>query len=90
MPHIKPSDKPQYEDALTRLSNELTYAPVGHLCYVLYVLAVRWMKLHPSVTVAFARRAWAAGALHEAEEEFRRLHIVPYEQKKIEENGEAE
>ena len=90
MPHIEPSDKSMYDYSLTRLSNELENSPVGHLCYVVYVLTVRWMRFHQGATPTFARRAWAAGALHEAEEEFRRLHIVSYEQKKIEENGEAE
>ncbi len=90
MPHISPSDKAQYKYPLDYLSLELTHAPVGHLCYVVYALTVRWMKNHPGMTATFARRAWAAGALHEAEAEFRRLHIVPYEDKKIEGNGEAE
>lgn len=89
MPHISPSDKEIYDYSLTRLSNELLHAPVGHLCYAVYVLTVRWMKEHPGMVATFAKRAWAAGALREAEAEFRRLHIAPYEGQKIVENGEA-
>ena len=86
MPHISNSDKAIYDYSLTRLSNEIAHAPVGHLVYVLYVLALRWMK---ATQPPFQRRLAALGALNEAQHELRRLHLVDYEDRKIEENGEA-
>ncbi len=91
MPHISNSDKEQYDYTLTRLSKEIEHAPVGHLVYVLYVLALRWMLNSPTMGTMpnFGRRLLALGALNEAQHELRRLHLQNYEDSKIGENGEA-
>lgn len=91
MPHIEDSEKGMYEYSLTRLSNELAVKPVGHLVYVLYVLALRWMKAAAIVGTKprFSVRLMALGALNEAQHELRRLHLVDYEDQKIKQNGEA-
>ena len=91
MPHISNSDKEQYEYSLTRLSNEVAGRPIGHVVYVLYVLALRWMKSSPAFGTMpnFERRLIALGALNEAQHELRRLHLADYEDQKIQENGEA-
>ena len=91
MPHISNSDKGQYEYSLTRLSNEIAGAPVGQLVYVVYVLALRWMKSSAAYGTMpnFNLRLQALGALNEAQHELRRLHLVEYEDKKIQQNGEA-
>ena len=91
MPHISNSDKEMYDYDLTRLSNTIAGAPVGHLVYVLYVLALRWMRsnfFHGTLP-NFDLRLKALGALHEAECELRRLHLAEYEDEKIRTNGEA-
>ena len=87
MPHISNSDKAIYDYSLTRLSTEIAGSPVGHLTYVLYVLALRWMK---ATQPSFQRRLAALGALNEAQHELRRLHLADYEDQKIAENGEAQ
>lgn len=88
MPHINNSDKQYYDYDLTRLRNTLAGKPVGHLVYVLYVLTLRWMQSGLG-TLNFHRRLAALGALNEAQHELRRLHLVDYEDGKINENGEA-
>jgi len=70
------------------MSDTLAGSPVGHLVYVLYVLTLRWAKSGLG-TYNFARRLLALGALNEAQHELRRLHLVDYEDSKIQENGEA-
>lgn len=91
MPHIENSDKEMYDYNLNRMSTQLEGAPVGHLVYALYVLALRWMKSGPVLGVAatFERRLIALGALNEAQHELRRLHLAAYEDSKIHTNGEA-
>lgn len=92
MPHIENSDKEQYDYALNKLSDAVAGAPVGHLCYLVYVLALRWMNSShgEGYLPTFARRCWALGALNEAQHELRRLHLVDYEDQKIMTNGEAQ
>lgn len=91
MPHINNSDKEMYDYNLTRLSNQVEGVPVGHLVYVLYVLAKRWMQSMNNFTdVPFERRLQALGALNEAQHELRRLHLHDYEDQKIRDNGEAQ
>ncbi len=91
MPHISNSDNEIYDYDLNRMSTVLENTPVGHLCYVVYVLAVRWMRSShgEGMMPTFARRCWALGALNEAQHELRRLHLADYEDGKINENGEA-
>ena len=89
MPHISNSDKEMYEYRLGELSNVLEGAPVGHLTYVLYVLALRWMNVTMGIQPTFVQRALALAGLNEAQHELRRLYLAPYEDQKIEENGEA-
>ena len=88
MPHIENSDKEMYNYPLMKMSDALSGSPVGHLVYVLYVLALRWMKtgLYPC---NFELRLKALGALNEAQHELRRLHLADYEDQKITDNGEA-
>ncbi len=91
MPHISNSDKEIYDYALTKMAYQLNGSPVGHLVYVCYVLALRWMKSSPTLGTMpnFERRLIALGALREAECELRRLHLADYEDQKIRDNGEA-
>ena len=90
MPHIENSDKEMYDFPLHKLSNELAGRPIGHVVYVLYVIALRWMRNSPDGTrPKFQRRLMVLGALNEAQHELRRLHLAEYEDSKIGENGEA-
>jgi len=88
LPHIENSDKEIYNYSLMKMSNTLSGAPVGHLVYVLYVLALRWMQSSLGA-LNFERRLIVLGALNEAQHELRRLHLAQYEQIKLSENGEA-
>ena len=88
MPHIENSDKEMYAYDLERMTHTLAGSPVGHLTYVLYVLALRWMRSGLGA-INFHRRLAALGALNEAQHELRRLHLVDYEDGKIKDNGEA-
>ena len=91
MPHIENSDKEMYAYDLERMSHTLAGAPVGHVTYVLYVLALRWMRSFPSGMLPnWERRGAALMALNEAQHELRRLHLVAYEDQKIQDNGEAQ
>ena len=91
MPHIENSDREQYDYSLTRLEREIAGKPVGHLVYVLYVLALRWMRSDYAYMRVpnFDLRLKALGALNEAQHELRRLHLASYEDEKINDNGEA-
>jgi hypothetical protein len=89
MPHIENSDKEMYNYVLMKMSDALSGAPVGHVVYVLYVLALRWMKSGLG-TCNFERRLIALGTLNEAQHELRRLHLADYEDQKIRDNGEAQ
>lgn len=91
MPHIENSDKEMYAYELDRLSNTISGSPLGHLVYVLYVLALRWMRSSPGFGMMpdFELRLKTLGALNEAQHELRRLHLADYEDEKIRINGEA-
>ncbi len=90
MPHIENSDKEIYDYTLNKLSNQVDGSPLGHLVYVLYVLALRWMwSVDNGLIPNFERRLKALGALNEAQHELRRLHLADYEDNKRIENGEA-
>ena len=91
MPHIEQEARPQYDDALGVICRQLIHKPLGHLTYVLYVIAKFWMySENPPIQTRYTRRSCTLGSLRDAHHELRRLHLDPYEDLKINENGEAQ
>ncbi len=91
MPHIDDEEKAPYDHALNKLCYEVAGKPVGHVVYLTYVIALRWLMSSPEGTLPkFQRRLMALGGLNEAQHELRRLHLHDYEDAKIGENGEAQ
>ena len=85
MPHLPREDK-------AKLDNPKDWYPscVGDLTYVLYKACERYIKRQNLAKPAkFQDYAEAMGALESAKLEFYRLHVAPYEDKKIKENGQA-
>ncbi len=81
MPHIEDKNKPFYEVTVA-------HAPVssGVLNYQLTMVVVAFL-LHNGLNYATCNDI--VGALDNCKDEFRRLVQHPYEDKKIEENGNA-
>ena len=84
MPYIAKEDRSQYGPALAQLSNLLTDQPKGHLTYVLYVLANRFIRDERYTDMSEAR-----SALQDAADELYRSVMAPYEDKQKAENGDA-
>lgn len=59
----------------------------GELTYLLYLTLVEWLQ---NGEKNFARHADAIGAIECAKLEFYRRHLAPYEDLKIQENGDVE
>jgi len=90
MPHIEHKDRSQYDDGLGLVNRALQNKPLGHLTFVLYVIARSWMLNSDAGTLPrYIRRSCTLGALRDAHHELRRHYMDPYEDQKIEENGEA-
>ena len=86
MPYITRDDKDKYEPYLSRLRsliNEKTKK--GELTYLVYTLGLEFFKDRKSYT----NISTAISSLQDAAEELRRRHLNPYEDKKIEENGDV-
>ena len=64
---------------------ELIYRPKGSLTYLAYSLGISYFKGRESYTAM----SDAISALDDAAEEIRRRHLVPYERKKIVDNGDV-
>lgn len=88
MPYITNEEKPQYEDALRELEATLKGKPQGHLTFVLFVLAKRW--LGGTERVCYDTISNMLAATHDSEQELRRRILNPYEDLKIAQNGDAE
>ena len=94
MPYIKQEDRIQYDDfiddlaiALETKNNDILS---GHLNYVLFRLAGLLAQGTSSNPGNYARLAVVRSALNEARDEFHRRIMIPYEDKKIKENGDVE
>ena len=81
MPYIKSDKRPQLDNVVKLMIVSDINTP-GNLNYVLFRLA---RYIPPSYT----NYRNFLGELHEAAEEIRRRMLVPYEEEKIEENGDV-
>jgi len=96
MPYIKQEDKDKYEPELKGLRRKLLDGgqrvgihppiPKGDLTYLAYSLGLSYFKNRESYTTI----STAISSLYDAAEELRRRHLNPYEDEKIEENGDVE
>lgn len=84
MPYIAPESRTPYEGALNELANLLVEKPKGHLTFVLYTIARRFVQDESYATLSEAR-----SALQDAADEFYRRLIGPYEDRMIEKHGDV-
>lgn len=83
MPYIKKEDQ-------DRIEREDAYIPlarnVGELNYLINMVAIEYLMNQPKIDYATLNNTF--GAMELAAQEFRRRLIDPYEEKKINENGD--
>lgn len=89
MPYIPSSERENYNLGINYLVEYLVDKPhdvlSGHLNYVIFCLAKRLCKSRES----YARMALISSAMGEAQAEFRRRILAPYEDEKISLNGDV-
>ncbi|MBI2043691.1 hypothetical protein HYT25_04860 [Candidatus Pacearchaeota archaeon] len=86
MPYITQGDKNKYESILRTLRNLINKdTKKGELTYLVYALGLEFFKGRKSYT----NISTAISSLQDAAEELRRRHLNPYEDRKIEENGDV-
>lgn len=86
MPYIPKDDRKSFEPELTDLKDLMSLLTgKGELTYLVYSLALEYFKEKKSYTTI----STAISCLNDAAEEIRRRHLNPYEDKKIEENGDV-
>ena len=88
MPYIKPAEREPY---LLHLEEVVSSLPVdeealgGHLNFCIsYIINSLWNEKH-----RYVRANTIRGAVENALDEWYRVHVVPYEEKKREENGDV-
>ena len=90
MPYIDFDSRKEYDGLINDLAIKLDDLDNdtlnGHLNYIFFRLAGTLCTVHES----YARMATVSSALSEAQAEFRRRVMAPYENQKIEENGDVE
>ena len=84
MPYIAKDDRVPYGPALHQLDVLLAGKPKGHLTFVLYTIARRFVQEERYTNLSEAR-----SALGDAYDEFYRRLMAPYEDKQIEKSGDA-
>lgn len=90
MPYIKQEDKPVYETGIQALTDAFAAvgAGDGDLNYVLTSVALAWLTYHQP-PYGYALRGRVLLALEAAKLEYYRRVMAPYEDDKIEENGDV-
>jgi len=88
MPYIKSEDRPRYESGLDDLGFcfESSGYIAGHVTYVIFVMLARWWEWNKSYDTIAKIRGCLAGVLSELD----RRYFFPYEDQKIQENGDVE
>jgi hypothetical protein len=91
MPYIPREDRAVYDDDINSLGSSLDCLSndqlAGHLNYIFFRLAG---SMCTGDDMSYARAAVVSSALSEAQAEFRRRVMAPYENEKIKENGDIE
>jgi len=88
MPYIDKKKREIYEPELSRLRGKIKSSETskGDLTYLVYCLGLEFFKDKKSYTGI----STSISCLQDAAEEIRRRHLNPYEDKKIQENGDIE
>ncbi len=85
MPYIKPEQRLEVGERLNHfLDSVVKDADPGMLNYIIYRILLKWI----GEDYGYADLNAATGTLHSVDKEFTRRVIVPYEQKKLHENGD--
>ncbi len=89
MPYISKDSRAEYDDEIDEIISKLDSwdndTLSGHLNYIFFRLAGTL-----GAGESYARMAVVSSALSEAQAEFRRRVMAPYEDEKIKENGDVE
>ena len=87
LPYIKQEDRPQYDEAVENLVKVLDQNGWvdGHFNYVVSAIIKKWFESNKRYTTANS----IMGVVDCIGKEFYRRHIAPYEDEKIEENGDV-
>lgn len=85
MPYIRKDARERYDAHIDALRLRLKLRPIGDLTYVIYRLVKGWI----APDKRYAAFAQALGSLRSVSFEIERRHLAPYEDGKIEENGDA-
>ena len=90
MPYIKLEDRKMYDEAIEQLGRELDGVAVfdepGHLNYIIFALVRRMLQMEP---IGYARLNAIIGALECCKAEIYRRIVAPYEDEKIDQNGDV-
>lgn len=86
MPYIEQLERSQYNTEIEILATKLKDQPVGHINYVISRLI--WMLFAQKVSYTWGNNLM--GVLRCVAHEFYRRKLVPYEDKKIVENGDVD
>ena len=88
MPYINKEKREIYEPELSKLREKIKSNETlkGNLTYLVYCLGLEFFKDKKSYT----NISMAVSCLQDAAEEIRRRHLNPYEDKKIQENGDVD
>jgi hypothetical protein len=87
MPYISQERRPLYDDAITALADTIdSGTPGGDINYIITRLLVDWIRKRG---LSYAVLADAIGVMETAKLELYRRVAGPYEDRKIEENGDV-
>lgn len=87
MPYIKQEDRRKFNDILNQLKNEIDINSPGELNYLITSIVHTYIKQFPNLNYITINEV--IGALECAKMELYRKVAVPYEEKKITENGDV-
>jgi len=89
MPYIKQSDRSRFQVLLRQIEREHV-GSAGDLNFLITMLCQAYMRYHHGEQpVGYKTLNEIVGALECAKQEFYRRVVVPYEDRKIEENGDV-
>jgi len=94
MPYISLKDRQKYDQYINEIANSLLKSEnndvlSGAMNYILFRLAKILCDVDSGGSRSYARMAVVSSAMSEAQAEFRRRIMAPYEDEKIEQNGDV-
>ena len=85
MPHIDPGRRKRYAKLVKQMVVVSKFTESGDLAFLVAQLVNRFVGVTPD----FERQNAAVGVLDNVKDEFKRLRLWPYEDRKIKDNGRA-